>query len=137
MANKNKIIALDVGDAWIGTAYTDFSHTFVFPGETWRTHEFKQKFTAYITLHKIQIAVIGLPLTLQGKKSEQTNKIETWIEQAKINFPSIAFHIQDERLSSKFAQNIINQNNNKNKHSNHSIAACIILENYIQLNKNK
>jgi RNase H-fold protein (predicted Holliday junction resolvase) len=52
-------------------------------------------------------------------------------------FLEVAFVFQDERLSSKFATNISILNNSKNKHSNHELAAALILDSFIKKNSHE
>lgn len=138
MTKKNKkIIGLDVGDKWIGVAHASESIRIVFPYQTWQAYEFVKKFTAYLKEHQVQTVVIGFPLTLKGNESQQTEKVKNWVESMSARFSEVAFVFQDERLSSKFAANISIQNNSKNKHSNHELAAALILDNYIKKNSHE
>lgn len=135
MKKDKKIIAFDVGDQWIGVAHALDSLPFVFPYQTWQAYQFVDKFSAYLHQYNVEIAVVGLPLTLKGNESQQTEKVKAWVTQMEKIFFPIKFFFEDERLSSKFATNIAVQNNNKKKYSNHELAAALILENF--LNKNK
>lgn len=129
-----KIIALDVGDAWIGVAHTDPDLKIVFPYQTWKAYEFDKKFAAYLKAFQVSTVVIGLPLTLSGNRSQQTEKVQQWVEQKKKDFPHITFIFEDERLSSQFASHISLQNMHKSVHSNHAVAAAIILEHFVKKN---
>lgn len=130
--SKKRIIAFDVGDVWIGVAQAYINQQIAFPYQTWKMYEFEKKFSEYLAKNNIEKAVIGLPLTLTGNKSQQTIKVEEWVWKIKKQFPTILYCFQDERFSSQFATNIVIFNNNKSKNSNHSLAATIILENYLQ-----
>ena len=134
MENK-RILALDVGDVWIGTAHTDFSKTFVHPNETWKRVDLIKNLNNYFKINKVEIIVVGLPITMKGRESEQTKKTLDVCEIIKNNFPEIIIETFDERLSSSFAKSIQIFNKSKDKLKEHSIAAAIILENY--LNKTK
>jgi putative Holliday junction resolvase len=125
-----RILALDIGDRWVGVAHTDLMQIMVIPYQTWEFGKFNQEFSAYLLKNQVELVIVGLPKTMQGNNSEQTNKILLWIENIKIKFPTITFHLQDERLSSQFAKKILFQNKNK-KNSDHTIAAAIILENFL------
>ncbi len=132
-----KIIGLDVGDQWIGVAHASELIGIVFPYQTWQAYEFVKKFTAYLKEHEVKTAVIGFPLTLKGNESQQTEKVKNWVTVMSAQFLEITFVFQDERLSSKFATNISIQNNSKNKHSNHELAAALILDNFIKKNSHE
>ena len=85
--------------------------------------------------NKIENVVVGLPKTLEGGESQQTVKVIEWVAEKRSIFQSIEFVFFDERLTSQFAKKIIRQNKSS-KNSDHSVAAGIILENYLLL-KNK
>ena len=133
----NKIIALDLGDQWIGVSHATESIGIVFPYQTWQAYEFVKKFTVYLQEYEVKTVVIGFPLTLKGNESQQTEKVKEWVKTMSAQFSEVTFVFEDERLSSKFATNISIQNNSKNKHSNHELAAALILENFINKNKNE
>ncbi len=132
--NNNKIIGLDVGDQWIGVAHANESIGIVFPYQTWQVYEFIKKFTDYLKEYQVQTVVVGFPLTLKGNESQQTEKVKNWVTCMSARFSEVVFVFEDERLSSKFATNISIQNNSKNKHSNHELAAALILDSYIKKN---
>jgi RNase H-fold protein (predicted Holliday junction resolvase) len=73
---------------------------------------------------------------MNGKNSDQTNKILELKKELELEFKDINFFIQDERLSSKFAQNIQRNNSKKDKNKEHAIAASIILESFLEKQKN-
>lgn len=130
-----RIVAFDVGDTWIGVAHTDFLQTIVIPHDTWKYKDFDTFFAKYLLINKIESVVVGLPKTLEGRESQQTTKVIEWVAQKRVIFENIEFIFFDERLTSQFAKKII-RHNKSNKNSDHSVAAGIILENYLVL-KNK
>lgn len=125
-----RILALDIGDKWIGVAHSDPLKIMVTPYGTWEFENFDKEFTDYLSKNKVALVIVGLPKTMQGNNSEQTNKVIAWLEDIKIKFKEITFHLQDERLSSSFAKKILFDNKSK-KNSDHTIAASIILENFL------
>lgn len=127
---NKRILALDIGDKWIGVAHSDALQIIVSPYQTWQINQFEKELSNYLLKHKVAFILIGLPRTMQGNNSEQTNKVLMWVEEIKIKFKDIIFKLQDERLSSQIAKKILIQNKNK-KNSDHTIAACIILENFL------
>jgi putative Holliday junction resolvase len=140
-----RILALDIGDVWIGVAHTDPTKTIILPFATWKKIELITKINKYLSENTIEEIIIGLPITLNGNFSNQTNKIIEIKADLEKNFNTVRFTLFDERLSSKFAKNIQISNNlkrnksKKNKNteiSEHSIAASIILEGYLNSKKN-
>lgn len=132
-----RIVSFDVGDVWIGVAHSDLLQSIAIPQSTWRNKDFDSEFRKYLKLNTVECALIGLPKTLNGKESEQTEKVYQWVNKKKHIFEenNILIYFCDERLSSQFAKKIMQQNKN-NKHSDHSIAASIILENFLLQKKN-
>lgn len=130
-----RIVAFDVGDTWIGVAHTDLLQAIVIPHDTWKYKDFNTLFAKYLLINKIESVVVGLPKTLEGRDSQQTAKVIEWVAQKRSIFENIEFIFFDERLTSQFAKKII-RHNKSNKNSDHSVAAGIILENYLVL-KNK
>ena len=130
-----RIVAFDVGDTWIGVAHTDLLQTIVIPHDTWKHKDFDILYTKYLMAHKIESVVVGFPKTLEGRESQQTEKVIEWVAEKRSVFQSVDFVFFDERLTSQFAKKIMRQNKSS-KNSDHSVAAGIILENYLLL-KNK
>ena len=77
--------------------------------------------------------VIGMPLNMKGEDSRQTRIVKEFKKklEEKIKLP---IHFQDERLSSKSAKQILimeNKSPSKNKKNIDSIAASIILQEFL------
>ena len=72
--------------------------------------------------------IIGYPIGMSGKLTEQTKITEQFIKELKefLNIPIIKF---DERLSSKMADKLSSGHN-----KNHAGAASIILQDYLDKN---
>ena len=134
-----RIVALDCGDSWIGVAHTDMTQTIVIPHTTWKTKNINQDLKDYLHNNPVECIVVGLPLALKNNHSQQTKKVIEFTDNLKLLFPQYAFHFQDERLSSQFAQNQKNFFNIKHtpEKSEHAHAAAIILESFLQRTKNK
>ena len=125
-----RIVALDVGDVWVGVAHSDYLQMTAIPYASWKFNEFESQFRSYLLLNKVDFVLVGLPKTLQGNYSEQTEKVISWSNNIRKIFSNIEFQFQDERLTSRFAKKIISENKNK-KNSDHAVAASIILENFL------
>lgn len=132
-----KILALDLGDQWVGTAISDELGFMAFPLETIPTKNLEQKLKQLCQLHKIKKIVVGYPLTMKGTQSEQTQKILATHEKLKLTFSDIKFILWDERLTSKQASTIKKAKTKQDKQKSHSIAAAFILDSYLQYVKTK
>lgn len=124
-----KILALDLGDVWTGTALSDALKMFAKPYQTVKTQALIPFLEATFKEQKISTVVVGYPKTLKGTESDQTRKIVTHKEQLEKLFSSVAWVLWDERMTSKQAQVIHNKKDDKQKV--HSIAAALILETYL------
>ena len=129
MEKPKRLLALDWGDVWIGVAHTDLSKTIVTPYATWKKKEYRQKLTEYLKKHSVEIILCGVPYTMKGGFSSQTQSILNDLEILKKEFPEQTFYMQDERLSSQMAQR--SMLGKKNSSTDHACAAAIILETYL------
>jgi putative Holliday junction resolvase len=126
-----KILALDPGDQHIGTALSDELQMLAEPYQTIKPAQLIDFLTTLFKNEKIQTVVVGYPKTMRGTISPQTQKsidLKTNLEQV---FPQIKFALWDERLTSKSASQIKKAKNKTDKLYQHSVAAAIILQTYL------
>ncbi|MCK4265546.1 Holliday junction resolvase RuvX [Candidatus Babeliales bacterium] len=128
-----KILALDIGDRWIGTAISDALGITCRPYKTVEMVELELFLKQVIPDEKVETIVIGYPKTLKGKESEQTKKIVDIKNKLEKQFNTVKWLLWDERLSSKRAQEIIGRGrlSKEDKKKEHSIAAAFILQSYL------
>jgi putative Holliday junction resolvase len=130
-----KILALDIGDVWTGTAISDASGFFAKPYQTVPTQELISFLQELFQKERIATVIIGHPRTMKGTASEQTKKVEQTKAQLERQFSEHTFILWDERLSSKRAQTLQHAKTKDEKIKSHSIAAAFILESYLQFAK--
>lgn len=126
-----RILALDIGDRWTGVAISDPLGIITRPYDTTKTtvlNEFLQK---TITAENISVIVVGLPTTLRGTESDQTKKIIAMTNALKETFPTIEWHLWDERFTSQQAAQIKTTRSKTDKLHSHAIAAALILRTYL------
>jgi len=123
-----KILALDLGDQWIGTAITDPSRILARPFKTVTFKELRPFLEALFAEESISTVVVGYPKTLRGTESDQTKKVVALKEELETEFPNQEWVFFDERLTSKQAQGIGKKGE---KTEVHSKAAALILEGYL------
>jgi putative holliday junction resolvase len=128
-----KIMALDLGDAWVGTALTDALRFFSKPYKTVGAANLESFLQETFSKEKISIVVVGYPKTMQGTESDQTRLVVATKEKLEAMFPAQKWVLWDERLSSKQARSLKNPKNKEEKLLQHSIAAAIILESYLPI----
>lgn len=130
-----KIVGLDIGDVWVGTAISDALGMFARPYKTTTPKELDEFLTLLLTQEPVTKIVIGYPKTMRGTVSEQTKKVENEKERLEKIFPRMEFILWDERLSSKRADALKRAKTKEEKVQSHSIAAAFILSSYLEFSR--
>lgn len=123
-----KILALDLGDRWIGTALSDASLIIARPYKTVEIDDLIAFLTELFTKERISTVIVGKPQTFRGTESEQTKKIIAQKEKLEVLFPVCSWIFWEERLTSKHAKTMASP---KQKEEVHSVAAALILDSYL------
>lgn len=126
-----RIAALDLGDVWVGIALSDPLHMLARPYKTVKLPELVAAIQELISKEQVSHIVVGEPNTMRGTASEQTIKIREQLNALQTQFPAIAWHLWDERLTSKQASTIQRGGSKEEKQRQHSIAAALILRSYL------
>ena len=126
-----KIMALDLGDAWVGVALSDPLRFFAKPFKTVAAADLETFLAQTLVQEKVSEVVVGYPKTMQGTESDQTRVVVTTKEKLEMMHPTIKWILWDERLTSQQARKMRNPKNKEEKLLQHSIAAAIILESYL------
>ncbi len=127
-----KILALDVGDVWTGTAISDPLGIIAKPYRTIATKDLIDGLKNIIEQERVGTIVIGWPKTMRGTSSEQTKKTEEVGAKLKLAYPAVQWILWDERLSSKRADSLKKFKSKEEKIASHSIAAAFILSSYLE-----
>ncbi|MFA5075196.1 MAG: Holliday junction resolvase RuvX [Candidatus Babeliales bacterium] len=128
-----KILALDLGDKWVGSAISDELGISCKPYKTIDIQELDSFISETIEQEGIEEIIIGYPQTLSGTQSEQTKKIASQKKILEQKFHQLKWILFDERLSSKRAENLLGKKykEKQKKIDSHSIAAAFILQSYL------
>jgi putative Holliday junction resolvase len=133
----NRILGFDYGLKRTGIAVSDELHITCSPVTTLDTNEenFLLNLQKLINEYKIKFAVVGIPFTKDGKKTEFIHEIEKFIQLLKSSFNLTVYTI-DESFSSKKANQVmleINKKRNKRKQKGNidKIAAALILQEFL------
>ena len=134
-------IGLDIGDKTIGVAVSDPLFISAQGVTTLERVGIKKDTTKVIELIKeydVDTVVSGLPLMLDGSDSPQTEKVREFVarleNKARSNGLKLNFVFQDERFTTKIAENALieaNMRREKRKTIIDRQAAVIILQSYI------
>jgi len=128
-----KILALDIGDVWTGTALSDPMGIIAKPYKTTQSHALVNFLKELFEKEKIETIVVGYPKTMKGRESDQTKKTTEIVQQLRTLFSEKEFVLWDERLSSKRAD-MLRQGKQSpaEKQASHSRAAAFILTSYLE-----
>jgi putative Holliday junction resolvase len=133
-----KILALDIGDIWTGSAISDPLCMFARPYQTIKTESLESFLETVLKQEHISTVIIGYPKTMRGTCSVQTKKVETIKNTLKHKFDTLSLILWDERLSSKRAEKVTKRKTSEDKRKSHAVAAAFILASYLDyLNAHK
>lgn len=131
-----RLLAIDYGEKRLGLAISDPNQIISKPLKTLILSDSKyiyNELEKIIIDYEIQKLIIGLPVGMNGKNTQQTRKVEAFREflQNKIDIPIILF---DERLSSVSAKKSLISQGVKTGHNKSKIdqtAAAIFLQHFL------
>ena len=138
-----RMLGIDYGDARVGVAITDELNITVQGLETIKRNNSDKivlkRLDEILDKYDIDTIVVGLPLNLNGTKSERTEITEKFIHKLKCKYNKLKIDTMDERLTTVEAQktmNFLNVDRAKKKDIIDTIAAVYILESYLKKNSN-
>ncbi len=137
MLNNKKILALDLGDVWVGIAIADQIGISCRPLITVQITALLITLLSLVKEHTISTIIVGLPKTCSGTASEQTKKIIIQVKKIKKELDekglsTVQGKLWDERLSSKWAQQLQKKKTSpEEKKKEHARAAAFILQSYL------
>ena len=139
-----RTLSIDYGDARVGLAITDALGITAQGLETIH-HQGNDKIVLkrleeILEQYEIDTIVVGLPLNINGTKSERVEVTEKFIHKLKCKFNKIKIETMDERLTTVEAHktmNFLNINKHQKRNIVDTISAVYILESYMKLHQNK
>ena len=131
-----RILAIDYGRKRTGLAVTDVLRITANPLLTIETKDLISWLTDYFAHEPVDEVVIGHPTQMNGQESESMNYIRPFMGVFKKTFPTIPITMYDERFTSVLAHRAMidggmKKKNRQDKAVVDKIAACIILEGYL------
>jgi putative Holliday junction resolvase len=132
-----RILAIDYGRKRTGLAVTDMLRITANPLLTIETSELMNWLTDYFAKEQVDEVVIGHPTQMNGQESESMNYIRPFLGVFKKTFPDKPITMYDERFTSVLAHRAMidggmKKKDRQNKAVVDKIAACIILEGYLE-----
>ena len=131
-----RILAIDYGRKRIGLAVTDALRITANPLLTIETNSLLDWLKDYFAHEPVDEVVIGHPTQMNGQESESMNYIRPFLGVFKKTFPDKPITMYDERFTSVLAHRAMidggmKKKNRQDKAVVDKIAACIILEGYL------
>lgn len=139
-----RLLAIDYGARRTGLAVTDSARIIANGLTTVNTKDLWTFLTDYVKREKVDSIVIGMPVQMSGKASDNQGNIVPFINRWRKNFPEIPIEPFDERFTSVLAHRTMIESGigkmaRRNKALVDEISATIILQSYMEsrLYKNK
>lgn len=127
-----RVLGLDLGDARIGVAISDDDRRLAVPVGTIHTGAPAdlKAIAGLVTEHAATAVVVGLPLSLSGKRGPAAVKAEAFAE-ALLSALGIPVELQDERLSTVEAERALREagvSGKRRRRQVDEVAATVILQ---------
>ena len=138
----SRFLCLDIGDKRIGVAVSDPFNSYALPIETYHRKKLEvdlEQIKKYVCDKGITHIVCGLPVNFDGTESIQTKKAKFFIDKLEEKL-KIEIIPVDERCSTCEAETILieqGKNRKERKQFIDAVAACEILQGYLDDRKSK
>ena len=135
-----RILGIDYGRKRSGIAVTDPLKIIANGLTTVPSHTLIEFIQGYVAKESVEKIVVGLPKQLNGDPSECMKYITPFLNRLKKVIPDIPVEMYDERFTSTIAHKAMidggmKKSDRRNKEIVDTIAASIILNDYLQSNK--
>ena len=135
-----RILGIDYGRKRCGIAVTDPLKIIANGLTTIPSHTLIEYIQGYVAKEDVEKIVVGLPKQLNGNPSESMKYITPFLNRLKKVLPNIPVVMYDERFTSTIAHKAMldggmKKSDRRNKEIVDTIAASIILNDYLQSNK--
>lgn len=136
MAVHLNIMALDVGERRIGLAIASSASRLSSPFKTIvNSDSVLVELGEIISQESINLLVVGLPRSLEGNNTSQTDFSRVFADKLKVSV-DIPVYLEDEALSSVRAKNTLeDRGQDYKKEDIDSLAACYILDDFMNHHK--
>lgn len=138
-ALRLRILAIDYGNKRVGIAVSDAMGWTAQPLSTIEMHghrELLEELNKYIEKYDVKKIIVGMPYNMDGTKGKRAEITQAFINFLKNNL-DIPVEIQDERLTSSQAENILLEadvSREGRKKVIDKLAASLILQSYLDAN---
>lgn len=101
-----RVLALDYGSARCGVALSDPTGTIATPLEPITrvaTRAGLGRLAALVCEREVELIVLGLPLSLAGAETAQTEETRAFAQRLRARLPDVPVELYDERLTTRLA----------------------------------
>ncbi len=138
--NVGRIIAIDYGKKRAGIAVSDPIKMIATGLTTVHPKELIDYLKRYMEKEQVETIVVGYPKQMNNQDSETVQYINPFLKKLQKQFPDISVEIEDERFTSKMAQQTMltggmKKKDRQNKANVDRISATIILQSYLERTK--
>ena len=136
------IMSVDYDRVRTGVAVCDKSETLASPAamiKEYNMDNLAEKIAALAAVRDAEMLVVGLPVNMDGSEGESAQNVRKFVEILKTR-TDLPIVLRDERGTTVTAHNYLNVTNtrgNKRKAVVDSVAAVIILEDYLSFRRNQ
>lgn len=133
-----RIMGIDYGDSRVGIAVSDALGYTAQGVKTLPNKVYEKMMSSLLSLideYGTKKLVVGLPKNMDGSRGERCDVTEAFAADLTSRRPELEVVFWDERLSTVQAAGILNVTNTRGKDRKNvidTVAACIILESYMQ-----
>lgn len=132
-----RILAIDYGRKRVGVAVTDPMKMIANGLTTVHPKDLFEFLQDYFNKETVDTLVVGYPKQMNNQPSEALHYINPFLKKFKKQFPDISVELEDERFTSKMAQQTMidggmKKSDRQNKGNIDRISATIILQSYLQ-----
>jgi putative Holliday junction resolvase len=136
-----RILAIDYGQKRTGLAVTDPLKIIANGLTTVPTAQLEAFILDYVKREEVERIVVGLPRQNSGEYSENMKRITPFVNRLKKVLPDTPVEMVDERFTSVLAHRAmldagLKKKDRQNKALVDEISACIILQTYMESNRN-
>lgn len=138
----DRIIGIDYGRKRVGVASSDPLGIFATALDVVPSAKIIEYLKNYSQNENVKLFVVGYPKNLDNKDAECMRYLKAFLKQLAKNFPDTPVELEDERFTTVLAQRAMIEGGMKKsqrqiKGSADKISAAIILQSYLDRNKNR